>query len=40
MNEGFSVHVDAFCSWLCEKEGDVVGRPGVGYSDPLSEFCP
>lgn len=38
MNDGFSVHFDDFCAWLCEKEHEVVGRPGIGYSDPLSEW--
>lgn len=39
MNEDrFHCHFDDFCSWLCEREADIVGRPGIGYNDPLSEW--
>ncbi len=38
MNEGLLFDIDAFCSWLAEREADIVGYPGIGYSDPLSEW--
>lgn len=33
-----SLCVDDFCAWLCEREDRVVGRPGIGLNDPLSEW--
>jgi hypothetical protein len=39
MNEDrFHFSFDDFCTWLCEHEAAVVGRPGIGYNDPLSEW--
>ena len=38
MYKEISIQFDAFCSWLVEREAAIVGRPGIGYSDPLSEF--
>lgn len=39
MNEDrFHFSFDDFCTWLCEQESSIVGRPGIGYNDPLSEW--
>jgi hypothetical protein len=28
--------LDLFCAWLCEREHEVVGRPGMTYHSPLA----
>jgi hypothetical protein len=30
--------LNLFLSWLCEREGSVVGSPGIWLADPLSEW--
>ncbi|GCE18638.1 hypothetical protein [Dictyobacter kobayashii] len=32
------LRLEAFCSWLCERESEVVGYPGIWFNDPLAEW--
>lgn len=34
----FELRLDDFCSWLCERELQVVGAPGTWFDDPLSQW--
>lgn len=36
--EGLTLQLDDFCSWLCEKELQVVGFPCAWFGDPLAEW--
>lgn len=33
---GIVLDLDAFCTWLCEREHEVVGSSGIWFNDPLS----
>ena len=30
--------LDSFCAWLCEREHEIVGRPGMTYHCPLAQW--
>src|SRR5690349_17485251 len=32
------ISIEHFLSWLCEKERQIVGLPGIWFNDPLSEW--
>ena len=33
-----ALQLDDFCTWLCERETEIVGHTGIWFSDPLSEW--
>ena len=30
--------LDSFCTWLCQREHEIVGRPGMVYHCPLAQW--
>jgi len=36
--QGLEMNVDVFCSWLCERESQVVGHPGKWFDAPLARW--
>ena len=32
------IDLDSFCTWLCEREHQIVGRPGMVYYCPLAQW--
>ena len=30
--------LDSFCTWLCHREHEIVGRPGMVYHCPLAQW--
>ena len=36
MHHSLDMSLEAFCTWLCQREHEVVGRPGTCFHSPLA----